>query len=91
MILRILRGRRRSFENGDRQRVLTTWLIAETLDWRMVTASPIDGFLLRAGADLKDLLATEVSVYFCPTLFKNLDNISFIIKSLYPPPIIYSN
>lgn len=27
----------------------------ETLDWRMVTASPIDGFLLRIAADLKDL------------------------------------
>ena len=26
-------------------RLLTTWLIPETLDWRMVTASPIEGFL----------------------------------------------
>jgi len=24
---------------------LTTWLIPETLDWRIVTASPIEGFL----------------------------------------------
>ena len=26
-------------------RLLTTWLIPETLDWRIVTASPIEGFL----------------------------------------------
>lgn len=34
---------------------LTTWLIPETFDWRMVTASPIEGFLeaLAAAVALK--------------------------------------
>ena len=35
--------------------LLTTWLILETLDWRMVTASPIDGFLLTIAEALKAL------------------------------------
>ena len=26
--------------------LLTTWLMPETLDWRIVTASPIEGFWL---------------------------------------------
>ena len=33
---------------------LTTWLIWETFDWRMVTASPIEGFL--------EALATAVAL-----------------------------
>ena len=34
---------------------LTTWLMFETLDWRMVTASPMDGFLLTIAEALKAL------------------------------------
>jgi hypothetical protein len=43
--------------------LLTTWLIWETLDWRMVTASPIEGFLEAAATweALKPMVATEVS------------------------------
>jgi hypothetical protein len=32
-----------------------TWLMLDTLDWRMVTASPIDGFLLAVAEALKAL------------------------------------
>jgi hypothetical protein len=40
--------------------LLTTWLMLETLDWRMVTASPMDGFLFIWGLALKALVAREV-------------------------------
>ena len=41
---------------------LTTWLIPETFDWRIVTASPIEGFLEAfAAADaLKARVVSEV-------------------------------
>jgi hypothetical protein len=35
--------------------ILTTWLMDETFDWRIVTASPIDGFLLATAEALKAL------------------------------------
>ena len=38
----LLRARTRP----NRFDTLTTWLIPETLDWRIVTASPIEGFML---------------------------------------------
>ena len=34
-----------SYPDQIRESKLTTWLIPETFDWRMVTASPIEGFL----------------------------------------------
>jgi hypothetical protein len=40
-----------------RNMFITTYEILETLDWRIVTASPIEGFLLRVGVALKDLVA----------------------------------
>jgi len=39
-------------------RTLTTWLIPETFDWRIVTASPIDGFLVAIA-----LVESEVSYW----------------------------
>jgi len=59
--------------------ILTTWLMLETLDWRMVTASPMDGFLLAQAEALKALvlLFTIIGSLFCET---NLDNILFLIK-----------
>jgi len=35
--------------------LLTTWLMLATFDWRMVTASPIEGFLLATAEALKAL------------------------------------
>jgi hypothetical protein len=32
-----------------------TWVMLETLDWRIVTASPMDGFLLATAEALKAL------------------------------------
>jgi hypothetical protein len=54
----------------------------ETLDWRMVTASPIDGFLLATADTLKALeaLFTIIGSLFCET---NLDNILFLIEMIY--------
>jgi len=52
----------------------------ETLDWRMVTASPIDGFLSATAEALKALVAlfTIIGSLFYDT---NLDNIFvFIIQ-----------
>jgi hypothetical protein len=50
----------------------------ETLDWRMVTASPIDGFLSATAEALKALvvLLTIIGSLFFET---NLDNILFLI------------
>jgi len=36
--------------------ILTTWLMPETFDWRMVTASPMEGFLLATTEVLNALL-----------------------------------
>lgn len=49
--------------SSDRIVQLTTWLIWETLDWRMVTASPIEGFLEAAATweVLKPMVVRAVS------------------------------
>ena len=52
----------------------------ETFDWRMVTASPIDGFLFTMGEDLKPLLAIcicmdDMAGANLVALDTNLDNI----------------
>jgi hypothetical protein len=51
----------------------------ETLDWRMVTASPMEGFLFEAAEALKAL--AEVLSKFCwaGTLEMSLDNISKLL------------
>jgi len=47
---------------AQKKNILTTWLIWETLDWRMVTASPIDGFFELATVEaLKALVERAVS------------------------------
>lgn len=61
-------------------KLLTTWLIPDTLDWRMVTASPIDGFLLAAAEALKALVDMFKTFWF---LEMSLDNISNIFFKLY--------
>ena len=64
--------------NAYEKIVLTTWLMLETLDWRMVTASPMDGFLSATAEALKALVAlfTIIGSLFFDT---NLDNILFLI------------
>ena len=58
-----------------RVEILTTWLIEETFDWRMVTASPIEGFLLMIAEDLKPLAATLIMGAILLALDTNFDNI----------------
>ena len=57
---------------------LTTWLIWDTFDWRIVTASPIEGFLevaeAQATVDLKALLEMEAT----GALVVSFENILFI-------------
>ena len=56
---------------------LTTWLMPETLDWRIVTASPIEGFWLAlAMAEArKARVCSEVSCWYWLTLEITLENI----------------
>ena len=59
-----------------RASALTTWLIPETLDWRIVTASPIEGFLELAMAEARKARdCREVSCWYWLTLLKTLENI----------------
>jgi hypothetical protein len=53
----------------------------ETLDWRMVTASPMDGFLSATAEALKALteVFTNIGNLFC--LATNLDNIFVLIEN----------
>lgn len=55
--------------------LLTTWLMLETLDWRMVTASPIEGFLWSWGAALKALVERYVILDYWLNLETSFDNI----------------
>ena len=57
--------------------ILTTWLMPETLDWRIVTASPIEGFWLAlAMAEArKARVCSEVSCWYWLTLEITLENI----------------
>ena len=56
--------------------LLTTWLIPETLDWRIVTASPIEGFLALATAEARNArVCRELSDWYWPTLEITLENI----------------
>ncbi len=56
---------------------LTTWLIWETFDWRMVTASPMEGFLEASATvvALKPWVASWVSLTCLLTRLATLDNI----------------
>ena len=56
-------------------RVLTTWLMLDTFDWRMVTASPMDGFLFTMADALNPLWAMFTSAAFETFLEMSLDNI----------------
>jgi hypothetical protein len=47
----------------------------DTLDWRMVTASPMDGFLLATQVALKPLWAMFTSVCCWAYLEMSFDNI----------------
>ena len=55
--------------------VLTTWLMLDTLDWRIVTASPMDGFLWAIAEALNPLWAMFTRVAFELYLETSLDNI----------------
>lgn len=61
--------------------MLTTWLILETLDCRMVTASPMEGFLLTE--ELKALGPVESKVLLCDNLEMNLDNILYLLNLIF--------
>ena len=56
---------------------LTTWLMPETLDWRIVTASPIEGFMFLLFATAEARKARDVKEVSCcrPTLEITLENI----------------
>ena len=55
----------------------------ETLDWRMVTASPIDGFLLTIAEALNPLWAMFTIVWCCAYLETSLDNIFLQQKIIF--------
>ena len=42
---------------------LTTWLMEDTFDWRIVTASPMDGFLFWTAEALKALMLMFTRFY----------------------------